>query len=366
MKLNCLNLYFKEALNLSEKIAGKNINLPILDAVLIFAKDDKVVVSATNLEHALEIQIPAKIKKEGRRAVPARVLNNLLSGLAEDDNIELESQGDNLAVAVKNTSSVIKGYPADDFPIFPIIQKKYVFSLPSFDLIEGLKSVLHAVSLSDIKPEISSIFVSSEKNRPLIFAATDSFRLAEKSFPGNSSVFPHILIPQRAAAEIIRIFEGKDSNIDFYADKNQLLLTCGNIKFFSRLTEGRFPNYEQVVPSEFSTEVLLDKDVFKNALRTAGVFSSRLNEVKLRVYPDDKLLEIETSSAELGEHVNHLTAEIKGENIESVFNHRYLLDGLQFIDSKKVALKFSGPEKPLLVKGEKDGYYYLVMPMKNI
>ncbi|KKS15781.1 MAG: polymerase III subunit beta protein [Parcubacteria group bacterium GW2011_GWB1_41_6] len=365
MKLNCLNLHLKEALTLSEKIAGKNINLPILDAVLISAQNDKVVISATNLEHALEIQIPAKVKKEGKKAVPARVLSSLLSGLTED-NIELESQGDNLVVAVKNISSIIKGYPTDDFPIFPSIQKKYAFSLPSFDLIEGLKSVLHAVSLSDIKPEISSIFVSSEKNQPLIFAATDSFRLAERSLPGKDSIFPRLLIPQRGAAEIIRIFDGKDANIDFYADKNQLLLICGNIKFFSRLTEGSFPDYQQVVPSDFSTEILLDKDVFKNALRTAGVFSSRLNEVKIRAYPDDRLLEIETSNAELGEHTNHLPAEIKGESIESVFNHRYLLDGLQFIDSKKVALKFNGPEKPLLVKGEKDGYYYLVMPMKNI
>ena len=153
MKFNCLNLHLKEALTLSEKIAGKNINLPILDAVLISAKDNKVVVSATNLEHALEVQVPAQVKKEGKKAVPARVLSSLLSGLTED-NIELESRGDNLAVAVKNTSSVIKGYPADDFPIFPEVQKKYVFSLSSFDLIEGLKSVLHAVSLSDIKPEI--------------------------------------------------------------------------------------------------------------------------------------------------------------------------------------------------------------------
>lgn len=365
MKLNCLNLHLKEALGLSEKIAGRNINLPILEAVLITAKNDKMVVSATNLEHAIEIQVPAKVKKEGKKAVPARILSSLLSGLIEE-NIELESQGDNLAVAAKNISSVIKGYPTDDFPIFPAVQKKYIFSLPSFDLIEGLKSVLHAVSLSDIKPEISSVFVSSEKNQPLIFAATDSFRLAEKSFPQKDSVIPRLLIPQRGAAEIIRIFEGRDSNIDFFADKNQLLLTCGNIRFFSRLTEGSFPNYEQVVPSEFSTEVLVDRDVFRNALRTAGVFSSRLNEIKLRAYPDDKLLEIETSSPELGEHSNHLTAEIKGENIENVFNHRYLLDGLQFIDSKKVALKFSGPEKPLLVKGEKGGYYYLVMPMKNI
>jgi DNA polymerase-3 subunit beta len=367
MKLRCLIHYLKEALALTEKISTKNITLPTLNSILISAKKE-LKLFATNLEVGVEIKIPAKIEIEGENAVPAKLLYNFLSNLPSNENIVLESSKNNLIISTANSSTTIKGYNVEDFPLLPSIkEKESSFTLPVSDFLLGLNSVYYASSLTEMKPEIASVFVSSSKNTPLTFVATDSFRLSRKTVPYTFSNFPSLLIPYRNAIEIMHIFENEDGDLKIIPNKNQLFIFSQRIKLVSRLTEGAFPDYEEIVPKKFSTDVSVDKALFNNALKSTSVFSGKLNEVKMEVMPDQKILKIQASHGDTGESITNVPAEISGEKLKIIFNHRYLIDGLRFVSSDKVFLRFSGENKPLFITAPKDNsFYYLVMPMKDI
>lgn len=365
MKIQCLTHYLKNALSLIDKISNKNISLPILSSVLIFSQKKELKLCATNLEIGLELKIPAKIEKEGKIVIPSKLIYGFLSNIPSNENILLEEKNNNLIISTNNSSTTIKGYPVEDFPLIPFIKDtKEFFNLPAKDFISGLNSVSYAASLSEMKPEIASVFINSQKT--FSFVATDSFRLARKIIPYNFSNSFYLLIPIRSVMEIIRIFENEEGDIKIFPHKNQIFFFSEKIKFFSRLIEGNFPDYEEIIPKNFTTTVILDKNSFGNNLKIASIFSGKLNEVKIELIPEKKEIKIQTNNGDLGEHTAYLPAEIKGEKIKINFNHKYLNDCLRFIPSDKVVLKFSGENKPVFITDSKDNsFYYLVMPMKD-
>ncbi|MBI4691931.1 MAG: DNA polymerase III subunit beta [Candidatus Terrybacteria bacterium] len=368
MKVICLKNHLKEAINLCEKITGKNLSLPILSNILISNENNRILrFTATNLELGIEVEIPAKVEKKGRVAVPGGVINNFLANFLVEENITFESQNNNLLISSLNSSTLIKGQSPEDFPILPKIKTDNQVLIPVADFVSGLKAVWYASSLSNIKPEIASIYLFSSKNEPLTFAATDSFRLAEKkinySFPNLGS----LLIPFRTAAEILRIFEGREGKIKLISDKNQISLELDNIKFIFRPTEGVFPDYQQIIPKKFVTDAIVDKNIFINSLKTAGIFSSKLNELNIIVGPDSNSVAIKTSNADVGEHTAQIPAKITGEELKMGFNHKYIFECLGHISSQKILLRFSGQGKPLLITGADDNsFQYLVMPMNTM
>lgn len=367
MKIKCLTYYLKDAFSLIDKISNKNISLPVLNSVLISSYKKELKLYATNLEIGLELKIPAKIEEEGKIVIPSKLIYGFLSNISSNENILLEEKNNNLVISTSNSSTIIKSYPIEDFPLISFIKdSKEFFNLPVKDFISGLNSVSYAASLSEIKPEIASVFIHSSKNTPLSFVATDSFRLARKTHPYNFPNPSSLLIPIRNVIEIIRIFENQEGDVKIFSHKNQIFLFTERIKFFSRLIEGNFPDYEEIIPKNFPTSVTLDRNLFSNNLKITGIFSGKLNEVKMEIIPEKKEVKIQTNNGDLGEYTAFLPAEIKGEKIKINFNHKYLNDCLRFIPSDKVVLKFSGENKPVFITDSKDNsFYYLVMPMKD-
>lgn len=367
MKSICIKNHLREVVGLCEKIAGKNLSLPILNNILIISENKDLRFISTNLEIGIEIIIPAKIEKKGKLAVPANILSNFISSLPLDEKITLESQDNNLLISTQNSSTVIKGQSPEDFPALPKTDGKKEIEIPVQDFILGLKSVWYAASFSSIKPEISSIYIYSGKNSPLTFAATDSFRLAEKKFKHSFGEFNGVLIPIKTAVEILRIFEGREGKIKIIFDKNQIFLVLERIKFISRLTEGNFPDYQQIIPRKFTTDVIIEKNLFSSALKTASIFSGKLNEINILIGGDDGIVTIQTSSAEAGEHTGNIPAKVTGDELKMSFNYKYIFDCLPYISSSKIILRFSGPGKPLVITGIDDNsFQYLAMPLSGV
>ena len=366
MKTICLKNHLKEAVYLCEKITGKNLSLPILSNILISTEDRNLKLTATNLEIGIEVEIPAKIEKKGKVAVPANIISGFISNISGEENITLESQNQNLLISIPNSSTLIKGQVTDDFPILPKTNEKKEIEVPVNDLISGLKSVSYAASISNIKPEISSVFIYSGQNIPLTFAATDSFRLAEKKFSYSFPEFKGMLLPQRSVAEILRIFDGRKGKIKLIFDKNQIFAILDNIKFVSRLTEGIFPDYQQIIPKKFVTDVVIDKNIFNNNLKTAAIFSGKLNELNVIVGSKNGSVAIKTSNNEAGEHMASIPAKVTGDELKMTFNHKYIFDCLPHVSSSQLLLRFSGEGKPLLITGTDDNsFQYLAMPMNQ-
>lgn len=366
MKIECIKEQLEEALSKADKIAGKNTTLPVLAGFHLDAHQNTLTIKATNLDLGLSIQIPVKVIEAGSVVVPAHTLTSFISSLTKDRNITLSTKDQVIEVKTSSTKSQIKTLPSEEFPIIPEVGEDDAFSIPSRDFVFGLRSVIYAAAVGSIKPELSSISVKHE-GEFLTFAATDSFRLAEKKIKIKKvPQFKQILIPQKNALEIVKIFDRGEEDISISIEEHQLALRSNGVYLTSRIIEGNFPDYRQIIPKQISTTAVLLKQDLVNSLKTSLIFSDSFNQLTLRLNPVAKNFEIETKNSTVGENIHTLEAVIEGEEISINVNHRYFTDCFQSISTDSLTLSFSGQAKPILVSGVGDqSFLYLVMPMNQ-
>lgn len=372
MKIKISRDKFLKVSLMAEKITGKNINLPILNSFLISAQKGAIKIIATNLEVGLEISAPAKIIKEGKIAAPAKILNNILLNL-KDEFIDLEEENNNLKILANNSKSILKTNSLEDFPILPKFKEEDFFQIKTPDFLNGLKSVFFSASLSYLKPEIAAVYFCN-KDSKYIFVATDSFRLMEKTIDANIDCKFNLLLPIKTVHEIIRILEEiKDEEIQLKIsyNKNEFLVSSENFTFFSRLTEGNFVDYAQFIPKFSLGEIIIEKDKFTDALKSANIFLSRSNEIVMEISPKEEVIELKTSNSDIGEYFSQITVlkrgfnDFKGEKIKLTVNLKYLLEGVFQILSSKIVLRINEEGKPIVIQGEDEkSLLYLLMPMK--
>jgi DNA polymerase-3 subunit beta len=366
MKIECLKEKLNSAVSKAEKVTGKNLTLPVLSCLYLEAKNNSLKIKATNLDLGIEITIPVKVVEEGIVAVPGGILNSYISNLSNDKNIKLEVVDGNLSVYGAKSSTVIKSFAHEDFPLIPSVSNEKSFKINTLDIVKGLKSVWYSSSTSSMKPELSSVYVYNNEEG-LVFAATDSFRLAEKKVKvKNLKDFGQLLIPFKNVAEIIRVLEGISDEISIAFDNNQVSFTYDGLYLTSRIIDGTFPDYKQVVPKEWKTEVIVLKQDLMNAMKIANIFSDNFNQINIKALPSKKTFELTTKNSNIGENLNKIDANLSGEDIEINFNYKYITDCFQSIDSDSVSLDFNGLNRPIVIKGVSDNsFLYLVMPMNK-
>ena len=226
--------------------------------------------------------------------------------------------------------------------------------------------MLYAAALSDIKPEIASVYVYGEHG-DIVFAATDSFRLAEKKidFISGKNILP-VIIPIKNIPEIIRVLETISGNITISFNNSQISFEDKSLYLTSRLIDGIFPDYKQIIPKSFTTEAVVLKQDFANALRAANIFRDKFNQINILVDPQNKKTELQSKNPNIGENVICVDAALQGERIKLNFNHKYVFDGLQPVEKDSISLQFNGELKPMVIQGVGDkSFSYLVMPLNQ-
>ncbi len=365
MKLECSIEKIKSAITQAERITGKNLTLPVLSSILFEAKGKSLKLKSMNLSLGIEIEIPAKVEKEGVFAVLGSTANNIFSNIFENENILLESVDGNMMIKTKKSNIKIKGVPHEDFPSIPIVSGNS-FEIESKKLIEGIKSVYYSASISDIKPEISSVYIYFNEDN-MVFVATDSFRLAEKKIKIKESIeIPGILIPYKNIAEILRVFGETNGEIKVCFNKNQISFSFNNTYLTSRIIDGVFPDYRQIIPKSFTTEAVLLKQDMLNTLKLSNIFSDKFNQLDLLVNVKERVFEISSSNSDVGENKTHLTATLSGVDVELSFNYKYFLDCFSSITTDSLSIQMNDGSKPIVIKGIGDkSFTYLIMPMNR-
>lgn len=372
MKILCLYEKLKEAFSITERIVGKNANLPILNTVLIESKKKHIQISSTDLELALVYSIHGKIEKEGKIAVPAKLIAGFINNLSCSKKITLEAKKHNLLIKTEGFKAQILGIDAEEFPIIPQIKKTNPIKLSAQDLVKGLEKMSKSVGISGIRPEITGVLFSYDsKNNTFLLVSTDSFRLSEKKIllakhiPADFS----FILPSKTVNEIIRIFGDKKENLSFFTgDKNQILIEGENIQLVSRLIEGEFPNYQSIIPQKFLFEIVISRMILISKIKAISAFSSRTNDI-IFTFQKNK---IEISAKESGSGEGSAEMFMENQNITEklsiVFNWKYLLDGLESIDSDEVAFSFNSSSQPALLKPaiSNPDFLYIIMPIKNV
>ncbi len=365
MKAECILEKLKEIIPRVDRVTGKNLTLPVLNSILIVASGKTLKFRATNLDLGIEIEIPAKIDKEGVVLVSGGLLNSIISNIYNSKNIIFETINSNLHITTTNNNILVKTHPEEDFPTIPVISgEEFVFDIEK--IISALKTVSYSAAISDIKPEIASVYIY-EHGGELVFVATDSFRLAEKRIKlKKPQQFSGILIPIKNVNEIVRVFDGAQGEINVLISKNQISFSYQNTYLTSRLVDGNFPDYKQIIPKDHHTEVVVLKQDIINSLKTTSVFSGRFNEVGMTVNPGQKKFEIHAKNQDLGENTTKVDGSLSGDPIEVNFNYRYIFDAFQSIGDDSVVLQFTTANKPLVIRGAGDKtFLYLVMPMNR-
>lgn len=366
MNIECIKDKLSYAISKVEKVTGKNITLPILSCILLEASDSILTLKATNLDIGIEVSIPVKVNKPGKIAVSGSILHNYISNIINDKNITLEDMGGNLRISTKHSESTIKSQNIEDFPNIPKVSDKNSFTFNAPNLIKGLKSVVYSASVSTIRPTLSSVLIVSEEDN-VVFVATDSFRLAEKKIGVKKHKdFNQILIPVKNITEIIRVLDDTKDDVEVFLNENQIAFSYNDIYLTSRVIDGTFPDYKQIIPKEVKTEVILLKQDFISSLKISNIFADKFSQVIFEISGKNKNLRISTKNMDVGENTTNLDVVVKGDDVVISFNYKYIIDCFQSIDSDSISLSFSDSNKPMVVRGVSDSsFLYLVMPMNK-
>jgi DNA polymerase-3 subunit beta len=382
MKALCTTENLKRGILIAEKIIGKNLTLPILSNILLEAEKGGLKVSATNLEIGLITKIRAKIEKEGKIAVPGKIIGGILSQLEDGSQITLEEKNSTLKMIYNGNSAVIKGMDAKDFPIIPKPESKFLFEISASEMQKKAGNVLATAATSDTRQELTGAHFEFGETE-ITLAATDSFRLSEavikldktkitedykKYLAKNSAV----IVPARTLSEVIRAVSAEDESVKVYLAENQIFFETSDVLFVSRLIDGKYPEYKQVVPKEFSLNMIAKKEDLLRAARLAGVFSdSKSREVRLKIDGGKGRITVFAESIESGEGLWSVDCQTDAKNdLEVAFNNRFLLDGLGSISTEDIYIGANDAFGPVMLrevaadKPQLD-YFHIIMPIRS-
>ncbi len=366
MKLALIASNLKEGLERVSHAVATSGTLPILSYVLLKAKRGGLEIITTNLEIGIKTQVRAKVDKAGEVVVPFRTLYDFVAN-NPDEKIEITKEKEGIEVKTNHFKANILGANTEEFPLLPQLEEFEEVKVKKEDFIQGAQKVVIAPTVDETRPVLSGVLFWF-KDKELVLAGTDSFRLAEQKIKQDKKVSKEVklILPLRVVQVALRILaKTLASEFTIRFSENQLEFLVDDNSIVGRLIEGEYPDYQQIIPKSYQCRLVLNKEEFKKVLKIMSSFSQEGNkEVKFDV--SDKQALLEARSAQVGSNKAKLEAKIEGEPIKVAFNASFLLDGLSVIDEENVVFDLTGEVSPGVLKGEKDkSFTYLVMPLKE-
>lgn len=370
MKLSVTQENLAKALSVVGRVVGNRATLPVLVNTLLKTESNRLKLSATNLEMGINYWIGGKVDEKGAITVPARLLSELITTLPSE-KIELELEKTTLKIKTPNHKSQINGIEAEEFPSIPAVKGDSSFTVASDQLKAALSQTTLVASADDSRPVLNGVYLFT-KGDTLFVVATDSYRLAEKTIKmtkkpkGSDSI--DAIVPARTMQELLRIIGDADEDIEVLIDEGQVMFKIGDIELISRLIEGKFPDYKQLIPSETESRAVLSTDDFMNVTKTASLFAAEnAGSVTVRVDEENKKLEIHSVAAQVGENTSQVPAEVKGAGAEVALNSRYITDALSVVGAEQVEFGITGKVNPCVIKpvGSEKDYIHIIMPLRS-
>jgi DNA polymerase-3 subunit beta len=364
MKLICTKENLKRGLFLVSRIVGTGNPLQVLNNILIKTDQGRIKLSSTNLEIGVNAWVGAKIEEEGALTVPARLINEYINNLPSE-KVTLESDKDStLKLESENYHTNIKGLSAEDFPLIPQVADEALAKIDGVELRSALSETIWASATNETQPEISGVYMAFEGDL-LRIAATDRYRLAERtaSLLEPVKATKEVIVPARTVSELYKILNSGRGAVEIYFSESQVMFKFDETELISRLIDGQYPDYRQIIPKEFKTNSEVAREDFIHALKAASLFAPDSNNVNIEVKPTG--ITVTASSMSSGENKTQIPATVTGDENAAVFNFRYLLDCLNNLSEPKINFKMINDSSPSAIQPlGRDNYTYIVMPIK--
>ncbi len=378
MKITCKQSDMSRGLSVVSHAVATRSTLPVLSNILMATDDNRLRLSATNLEIGITCWVPAQVAEEGSLTVPARLLTEFVGGLPQGAiDMTLPSGSYTLSVKSNRSAANIKGMDAGEFPTIPSADSSEPpVLLDAATLKEMIGQVAFAAATDETRPIFTGVFTQIAEDK-VTLAAADSYRLAVRStsLAANGHPTGDILIPARTLTELARILPSEGTvQMVVTPNRSQVLFHSEGMDLISRLIDGAFPAYQRIMPQSHETRAVLDTAEFRAAAKSVALFAKDSNNiVTLTIEPgkadgaEPGTVMMQATAEELGDNTTVLNAAVDGKGLRIMFNVRYLTDVLAVIDTPEVALELESPQKPGVVRpvGATD-YTYVIMPMHTI
>jgi DNA polymerase-3 subunit beta len=370
VKLSVMQENLARGLQVVSRAVSSRSTLPVLANVLLRTEDAGLKLTATNLEIGITYWVPGKIETDGSLTVPARLITDVVNSLPPGERVDLESDGAaTLDLRSGRQRAHLRGIDADEFPVIPSAGERPTTRISQRALKQALSEVVFAAASDEARPILTGVLTRFEGDR-LTLAAADNYRIAVKSLATLDPVEEmSIVVPARSYHELERVLADTDDPVDVVLapSKNQIVFHLEGIDLVSRLIDGQFPNYQQVLPTAHTTRAVVDREELLKAVRlSALIASSSANVVRLRVDSDGESGITVAAAADVGDTEGHVEATTEGEGLTVAFNARYLQEALANLAAEQLALEFQGPLSPGVLKpiGD-DGYVHVIMPVRT-
>ena len=367
MKVSCSQKDLHQALDIVSLAVNSSTTLPVLNNILLKALNTRLFFSATNLEIAINFSIPADVKNEGSITVPAKLITSYVNYLSSGE-VELKADGGMVLHLHSSTSDTkIKGISPDEFPLIPRVEKETSFEISAKDFAEAINCTVFSAATTGTRPVLSGVYMNVEKDI-LKMVATDSFRLAEKKTKLSQKVEKDVecIVPVRTLLELGRILDSKSDKdmVGVQIAKNQVLFTINGVELISRLIEGKFPDYEKIIPKATRTKFETSVDGLQQATKRVSLFAKENNNSIKLAATNDGRLQIATDETSVGEEHAEVAIKMEGDNNKIAINSQYLLDVLSHL-KENVKIEMDEKLTPVVVRpGKKQDYLYIIMPLK--
>jgi DNA polymerase-3 subunit beta len=363
MKISCTQENLSKGLSIVSRMATTRATLPILANVLLAVDKGRLKLAATDLEIGITTWIGAKIEEEGGLTIPARTFADFVANNT-DKTIDLSLKETDLHLKSEHYKANIKGMEASEYPLIPEIKGSPVCEIPGLLLKEAISQTVFASSSDESRPVLGGINFRFAKNE-LKLVATDSYRLAEKTLKNiKTSLESDIIVPSRTINELSRILNVNQA-VKIFINESQILFDLGETHLISRLIEGSFPAYQQIIPDSYQTKATVNTNELASALKMASLFAKEsANNIKLRLKKGS--LEIIAVSQQVGDNTANIPAATDGKEIEIAFNARFILDALNAAGTLEIILELNDitERKPSALKPvETKDYTYIIMPL---
>lgn len=378
MQLSCTHENLATALTYLEWVVGRQNHLPILSNILFEAEAGRLRLSATNLEIGVIVTLGVKVEQEGKVALPAKLLTQFIQSSSTQEVLTLTQVGNQVVVENGRDEIRINSVESKDFPLIPEYTQTYPLELPVRVLSEALKKVLFAVSTNESRIELTGVLLTAS-DRGIHLVATDSFRLSEVTLPQVDSesyktlqaflqTKNGIILPVETLQELSRVIEHEAVSVHMALEDNQVFFEIGGVRIVSRVIQGKYPDYQQILPKEFQSTITLPRGELIRSLKMAASFAQYgSGEVQFVISAEKSTLEIVTTSSGVGEQRTTLTlTQPPSEDKTFIFQPRHLLEGMNAFSSETIILHLNTKDMPVLLTGDNpESQIYLVMPIRK-
>jgi DNA polymerase-3 subunit beta len=351
--------------NVQKAISGKS-TLPILQGILIKTENQSIQFAATDLEIGIRCEVPAQVIEEGIIVVPAKLFTEVVRKLP-DTIITLEEKDKAITIGYHQSEIVLNGYDPEEFPLLPELYDPISFTITTAVLKNMIRLTVFSCAIEENRPVFTGVLLQIEGSC-IRLVATDTHRLAYSisEIPNPEELNFSGIIPAKTLSEIYRLLRDEDEILTISFSNNQVVFQFGTIYLVSRLIEGVFPNYKQVIPQTCETKVNLSTKSFLEAVERASLLVSDkngINIVKLNVEENNLNINQMSDFGKISEQIN---IEFEGKEVMIAFNAKFLIEALKVIDSEQIIFEFSGSFSPGVMRPLDDpNYLYLVLPVRT-